>query len=137
MFCNAVVPQLLWFKKVRTQRVGHVVVAAMLVNVGMWFERFVIIVDGADARFPAVELGRLLADLRGFVHAGGQLRAVPDAVPVVLPLSADGGDGRSEDHVAAGPRRMRQAARPDEKRTDYRPDEHHDPDTDAPRFANR
>jgi hypothetical protein len=26
---------------------------------------------------------------------------------------------------------------PDAHRTDYRPDEHHDPDADAPRFANR
>jgi molybdopterin-containing oxidoreductase family membrane subunit len=26
---------------------------------------------------------------------------------------------------------------PDERRADYRPDEHHDPDRDAPRFANR
>jgi molybdopterin-containing oxidoreductase family membrane subunit len=25
----------------------------------------------------------------------------------------------------------------DERRTDYRPDEHHDPDRDAPRLANR
>jgi Ni/Fe-hydrogenase subunit HybB-like protein len=41
--CNVVIPQLLWFRKVRS-RMGLVLVICVLVNVGMWFERFVIIV---------------------------------------------------------------------------------------------
>lgn len=41
--CNVLVPQLLWFKKVRTS-VLVVFALSLLVNVGMWFERFIIIV---------------------------------------------------------------------------------------------
>src|ERR1700722_15613814 len=41
--CNVVVPQLFWFKKVR-QNMGLVFFLSILVNIGMWFERFVIVV---------------------------------------------------------------------------------------------
>jgi Ni/Fe-hydrogenase subunit HybB-like protein len=41
--CNVIVPQLFWFKKVRTSMM-LVFVLSILVNIGMWFERFVIIV---------------------------------------------------------------------------------------------
>jgi len=40
--CNVLVPQFLWFKKIRTNVVA-VFVLSILINVGMWFERFVII----------------------------------------------------------------------------------------------
>ena len=40
--CNVIFPQLFWFKKVRTN-LGAMMVICVLVNVGMWFERFVII----------------------------------------------------------------------------------------------
>jgi molybdopterin-containing oxidoreductase family membrane subunit len=43
MTCNVVSPQLFWFKKVRTNLVITFVLS-IVVNVGMWFERFVIIV---------------------------------------------------------------------------------------------
>jgi molybdopterin-containing oxidoreductase family membrane subunit len=43
VFCNAVVPQSLWFQRVR-KSVPVLFVISLLVNVGMWFERFVIIV---------------------------------------------------------------------------------------------
>jgi molybdopterin-containing oxidoreductase family membrane subunit len=41
--CNALTPQVLWFKRVRTNVVALFVVA-LIVNVGMWLERFVIVV---------------------------------------------------------------------------------------------
>jgi Ni/Fe-hydrogenase subunit HybB-like protein len=41
--CNVIIPQLLWFRRVR-RSVGAIFVVSLLVNVGMWFERFVIIV---------------------------------------------------------------------------------------------
>ncbi len=41
--CNVITPQLFWFKKCRTNP-WIIVLLAILVNVGMWFERFVIIV---------------------------------------------------------------------------------------------
>jgi Ni/Fe-hydrogenase subunit HybB-like protein len=42
--CNVIVPQFLWFKRIRTNLLG-LWVLSLLVNVGMWFERFVIIVS--------------------------------------------------------------------------------------------
>ena len=41
--CNVIIPQLFWFKKAR-QSIGIMFAICLLVNVGMWFERFVIIV---------------------------------------------------------------------------------------------
>jgi len=41
--CNVLAPQLLWFRKVRWN-LGAVFAITILVNIGMWFERFVIIV---------------------------------------------------------------------------------------------
>ena len=43
LFCNCVVPQLLWSRRVR-RNVAAVFVVALIVNVGMWLERFVIVV---------------------------------------------------------------------------------------------
>ncbi len=41
--CNVLVPQLFWFKKLR-RNIPVLFVATILINVGMWFERFVIVV---------------------------------------------------------------------------------------------
>src|ERR1041384_895416 len=41
--CNVVVPQMFWFKRVR-QSLVTVFILSILVNIGMWFERFVIVV---------------------------------------------------------------------------------------------
>lgn len=43
MTCNVVSPQLFWFKKLRTNLV-FTFILSIVVNIGMWFERFVIIV---------------------------------------------------------------------------------------------
>ena len=48
--CNVFIPLLLWFKRVRTS-VGAVLVISILINVGMWFERFVIIVTSLSRDF--------------------------------------------------------------------------------------
>jgi Ni/Fe-hydrogenase subunit HybB-like protein len=50
VFCNVVAPQLFWFKKWRTTP-GLMLIVAILVNVGMWFERFVIIVASLNRDF--------------------------------------------------------------------------------------
>jgi Ni/Fe-hydrogenase subunit HybB-like protein len=50
MFCNVIVPQLLWFKKIRTHGVILFVIS-LLVNVGMWLERFVIIIQSLSKDF--------------------------------------------------------------------------------------
>lgn len=48
--CNVLAPQLFWFKRVRTNEWAMLAVA-MCVNVGMWFERFVIIVTSLSRDF--------------------------------------------------------------------------------------
>ncbi len=40
--CNVLVPQIFWFKKCRTS-VPIMFIASIFINIGMWFERFVII----------------------------------------------------------------------------------------------
>jgi molybdopterin-containing oxidoreductase family membrane subunit len=41
--CNAAIPQLLWCRRLR-QNLWVLLAVSLLVNVGMWFERFVIVV---------------------------------------------------------------------------------------------
>ncbi len=41
--CNVLTPQIFWFKKARNN-IAIIFTASLLVNVGMWFERFVIVV---------------------------------------------------------------------------------------------
>jgi len=48
--CNVLVPQLFWFKRIRTS-IPAMFVISILVNVGMWFERFVIIVVSLSRDF--------------------------------------------------------------------------------------
>ncbi len=50
ILCNVLVVQLLWFRKVRTSPVLAFIVA-MFVNVGMWLERFVIVVTSLHRDF--------------------------------------------------------------------------------------
>jgi molybdopterin-containing oxidoreductase family membrane subunit len=50
VLCNVLTPQIFWFKKAR-QSVPVLFVASILINIGMWFERFVIIVVGLHRNF--------------------------------------------------------------------------------------
>jgi Ni/Fe-hydrogenase subunit HybB-like protein len=43
MTCNVISPQLFWFKRIRTS-IAATFILSIIVNIGMWFERFVIIV---------------------------------------------------------------------------------------------
>ena len=48
--CNVLVPQIFWFKKCRTS-IPIMFVATIFINIGMWFERFVIIVTSLHDDF--------------------------------------------------------------------------------------
>ena len=48
--CNVISPQLFWFRKLRTSTFWMVVIA-IFVNIGMWFERFVITVTSLSRDF--------------------------------------------------------------------------------------
>jgi len=50
LLCNLATPQLMWFKRFRTS-VGWLFAVAMVVNVGMWLERFVIVVTSLHRDF--------------------------------------------------------------------------------------
>jgi Ni/Fe-hydrogenase subunit HybB-like protein len=50
VLCNVLAPQLFWFKRIRTS-VGALFVVSIMVNIGMWFERFIIIVVGLHRSF--------------------------------------------------------------------------------------
>jgi molybdopterin-containing oxidoreductase family membrane subunit len=48
--CNVIAPQVLWLRRVRTS-VAALFVISLVVNVGMWLERFVIIVTSLHRDF--------------------------------------------------------------------------------------
>ena len=48
--CNVIVPQLFWSRKLR-RSIPVMFVASIFVNIGMWFERFVIVVTSLSADF--------------------------------------------------------------------------------------
>ena len=48
--CNVIIPQLFWFKRIRTT-IPAMLVIVIFVNVGMWFERFVITVTSLHRDF--------------------------------------------------------------------------------------
>jgi Ni/Fe-hydrogenase subunit HybB-like protein len=50
MTCNVITPQLFWIKKIRTSVMATFVIS-IFVNIGMWFERFVIIVTSLHRDF--------------------------------------------------------------------------------------
>nr|UXE45705.1 hypothetical protein Hi04_10k_c5202_00014 [uncultured bacterium] len=50
MFCNVLVPQLFWFKKARTT-IPVMWIMSILINIGMWCERFEIIVTSLHRDF--------------------------------------------------------------------------------------
>ena len=50
IICNVAVPQFFWFKKIRTNMIV-VWVLSIFVNVGMWFERFEIVITSLSREF--------------------------------------------------------------------------------------
>ena len=50
IFCNVVVPQFLWFERFQS-KVGALFVIAIVVNIGMWLERFIIVVTSLHRDF--------------------------------------------------------------------------------------
>lgn len=71
--CNVLVPQLFWLKKVRTTPWAMVCIC-ILVNVGMWFERFVITVTSLSRDFLPSSWGYFaptLIDVLMFVGSFG------------------------------------------------------------------
>jgi len=60
--CNVLFPQLYWFRKIR-RSVPLMMVIVILVNVGMWFERFVIVVTSLHRDFLPSSWGMYIPTL--------------------------------------------------------------------------
>jgi molybdopterin-containing oxidoreductase family membrane subunit len=50
--CNVVTPQIFWFRAARTS-IPIMFIASLFVNVGMWFERFVIVISLEQDYLPS------------------------------------------------------------------------------------
>ena len=50
IFCNGLTPQILWFRRARSS-VPVLFVVALIVSVGMWLERFIIVVTSLSRDF--------------------------------------------------------------------------------------
>ena len=73
IFCNVITPQTLWFKRVRTS-VAALFAISLIVNVGMWLERFVIVVTSLHRDFLPSSWGRFsptIWDISTFVGTIG------------------------------------------------------------------
>ncbi|HKB11107.1 MAG TPA: hypothetical protein VKD69_10645, partial [Vicinamibacterales bacterium] len=56
ILCNIVIPQVLWFRRVRSS-VAALFVIAIIVNIGMWLERFIIVVTSLHRDFVPAAWG--------------------------------------------------------------------------------
>lgn len=50
LFCNALAPQVFWFKRMRTS-ITALFTVSVIVSIGMWFERFIIVVTSLHRDF--------------------------------------------------------------------------------------
>ncbi len=98
MFCNCVVPQIFWSKRARTN-VLVLWFASILINVGMWCERFTIVITSLHRDFIPSQLGELLADLGRHQPVHRDDRPLLHAVPAVPQVRA--GRRRHRDQGAA------------------------------------
>jgi molybdopterin-containing oxidoreductase family membrane subunit len=72
ILCNGVFPQLLWFKKLRTN-VPFIFVLSVLINIGMWFERYVIIIGGLSREYDPAAWGNYTISWAEIGIVGGSL----------------------------------------------------------------
>lgn len=72
ILCNILTPQLLWFKKVR-RNVAALFVMSLVINTGMWLERFVIVVISLTRDFMPSAWGRYSATVWDYATFAGTL----------------------------------------------------------------
>jgi len=68
--CNVIFPQLFWFKAIRTNPWTTLLIG-MLINVGMWFERFVIICTSLTRDFLPASWGYFIPTKIDYMTLGG------------------------------------------------------------------
>jgi Ni/Fe-hydrogenase subunit HybB-like protein len=65
IFCNGLAPQILWFKRVRNN-IPMVFISSIIVSIGMWLERFVIIVQSLHKDFLPSSWGNYVPTIWDF-----------------------------------------------------------------------
>ena len=101
IFCNGVMPQTLWFKKVRTN-IPLLFVIALIVNVGMWLERYVIVVTSLSRDFLPSSWGMYAGTMWDWMTYVGTLGLFAWLLFLFLRLRADDLDVRDADDRARG-----------------------------------
>jgi len=126
IWCNVIIPQLLWFRKIRLN-MWALFVIANIANIGMWWERFVIIVQSLNRTFLPSSWALYwptYVDVAMFAGSFGLFftlfllfcRFMPIvAIAEVKSVTKEAHAHHDEPH--------KQTA--DQARADYRPDEHH------------
>jgi Ni/Fe-hydrogenase subunit HybB-like protein len=72
MFCNVAVPQLLWSRRIRNS-VWALFILSLVVNVGMWMERFLIVVSSLHRDFMPSAWGLFIPTVWDWVHLLGSI----------------------------------------------------------------
>jgi molybdopterin-containing oxidoreductase family membrane subunit len=72
ILCNILTPQLLWFRKARTN-IPLLFVMSLVVNLGMWLERFVIVVISLTRDFMPSAWGRYSATAWDYATFAGTI----------------------------------------------------------------
>ena len=72
ILCNILTPQLLWFQQVRTN-VAMLFVISLIVNIGMWLERYVIVVTSLHRDFMPSAWGMYLGTFWDYATFYGTL----------------------------------------------------------------
>ncbi len=72
ILCNILTPQLLWIRKVRTN-IPALFVMSLIINLGMWLERFVIVVISLTRDFMPSAWGRFSATVWDYATFAGTL----------------------------------------------------------------
>ena len=101
--CNVLSPQIFWFKKARTN-MAVLFVVSIFVNIGMWFERFVIIVTSLHRDFLPSSWGMYTPTFWDFAILAGTFGLFFTLFCLFVALPAGGGHGRGEDRAAASVR---------------------------------
>ena len=85
--CNIVIPQFLWVRRLRTN-VAFLFVVSLIVNVGMWLERFVIVITSLHRDFLPSSWGMYYPTRWDWATYVGLDWIVPDSVLPVRPVPA-------------------------------------------------
>ncbi len=93
--CNVLIPQLFWFRRVRRQLLA-VFVICILVNVGMWMERFIIIVTSLERDFLPSSWSSYVPTLIELATLAGSFGLFFTCFLHFLPSLAGGRDGRGQ-----------------------------------------